>query len=181
MGVSGVIGVSNPNDVSYWNYSFMMIGVSPVSVYSFMMAGVSPLSVYSVTSLSSLDFLRPLVFPDYKINIPSVIHSCFSDVAHTTTVLLPQSFSVPVLARTSPRRVGLRNASVFEFACSGEGQQSCFWEVSLATRLLASSSTSWMIAGDLHGFSSALHRAVRLHRQALCRLVHSALPMGMSS
>jgi hypothetical protein len=151
-----------------------------VSVYSFMMEGVSPLSVYSVTSLSSLDFLRPLVFPGYEINIPSVIHSCFSDVAHTTTVLLPQSFSVSVLARTSPEKVGLRNASVFEFVCSGEGRQSRFWGVSLATRLLASSSTSWRIAGDLYGFSSALHRAVRLHQHALYRLVHPAVPLGMS-
>jgi hypothetical protein len=123
MGVSGVIVVSNPNDVSY-----LMIGVSPVSVYSFMMAGVSPLSVYSMASLSSLDFLRPLVFPGYEINIPSVIHSFFFDVAHTTTVLLPQSFSVSVLVRTSPGRVGLRNASVFEFACSGEGGSHVFGE-----------------------------------------------------
>jgi hypothetical protein len=42
------------------------------------------------------------------------------------------------------------------------------------------SSTSWRIAGDRHGFSSTLHRAGQLHRQALCLRVHPALPLGMS-
>jgi hypothetical protein len=44
-----------------------------------------------------------------------------------------------------------------------KGGNHVFLRVSLAARLLASSSTSWRIAGDRHGFSSVLHRAGRPH------------------
>ena len=37
---------------------------------------------------------------------------------------------------------------------------------------------SWW-CGDRHCFRSALHRARRLHQQALCRLVHPALPLDI--
>ena len=40
-------------------------------------------------------------------------------------------FPVPVLACTRTGRVGLRNAAVHEFSCSGEDRQSRFWGVSL--------------------------------------------------
>ena len=50
-------------------------------------------------------------------------------------------------------------SAVFVFTYSGEGRQSRFWGVSLAARLLTSSSTSWRVAGDRHSFSSTLHRA----------------------
>lgn len=35
------------------------------------------------------------------------------------------------------------------------------------------------LSGDRHCFPSTLHRAGRLYRYALCRLVHLALPLGM--
>ena len=44
-----------------------------------------------------------------------------------------QVVSVPILARTSTGRVGLRNAAVREFTCSGEGRQSRFWGVSASS------------------------------------------------
>ncbi|KAG2659716.1 hypothetical protein PVAP13_1KG378305 [Panicum virgatum] len=44
------------------------------------------------------------------------------------TVVLRSCCPVPVLARTSTGRVGLRNAVVREFACSGEDGNHVFWE-----------------------------------------------------
>ena len=83
-----------------------------------------------------------------------------------------QVVPVPVLARTSTGRVGLRNAAVHEFTCSGEGRQSRFWECPQAARLLASVGDDGLLPGvslliSTHGFLSALHRAGRLHQQAL--------------
>jgi hypothetical protein len=86
-------------------------------------------------------------------------------------------------------RVGLRNHAVLELSLSLPARVKAgnhfFREYPLAARLLALSSSSWWcgdhllpgVSGDQHCFLSAMHRAGRLHQEALCRLVYPALPL----
>ena len=96
----------------------------------------------------------------------------------SSTVVLRSCCPVPVLARTSTGRVGLRNTAVREFACSGEGRQSRFWGMSAAARLLAS--TLLLLVPGV-GARRNLHCIERddYINKAPCRFrVFPALPLG---
>ena len=117
------------------------------------------------------------------------------------TVVLRSCCPVPILARTSTGRVGLRNAVVREFASSGESRQSRFLECRRRhdySPLLYSSLFPTLVPGEqvpggnLVFFPalalSVVFTATSLHcierddyiNKAPCRLrVLSALPLGM--
>ena len=83
-----------------------------------------------------------------------------------------QVVSVPVLARTSTGRIGLRNAAVRSSPARVEASNHIFGECSQAARLLAGVGDDRLLPGvslliSTHCFLSALHRAGRLHQQAL--------------
>ena len=102
------------------------------------------------------------------------------------TVVLRSCCPVPVLARTSTGRVGLRNAAVREFACSGEDGNHVFGECRrrhdysllfpvpggdvnsflLGRRRGTTSSRRQANERDCHCNISALHRAGRLQQQS---------------
>ena len=99
--------------MSYWIYSFMMAWVSLVSVYSFMMMGVSPLEClfHDVSCIVSW-FPASAHLPWLWYKYPMVIYSLreIDACTHNQSSAVLKALPVPVLARTSSGRVGLRNA-----------------------------------------------------------------------
>jgi len=83
-------------------------------------------------------FLSPYVTIKWRCVVRQGVLLCWVIAAFDTHVHIQEARAspllccvpIPVLARTSTGRVGLRNAAVLEFTCSGEGRQSHFWGVS---------------------------------------------------
>jgi hypothetical protein len=123
----------------------------------------------------------------YIYGLPLFFHANKQHIFPLLLLLL--YVSVPVLVRTSTGRVGLRNATVLEFTCSGKGRQSHFWGVSAGgttTRIVffflvvrwSSSSWSFQWSALLPFYTASSGTTTSI---GTCPLVHPALPPGYVS
>ena len=91
-----------------------------------------------VWNVLSNAFLSPYVTIKWRCVVRQGVLLCWVIAAFDTHVHIQEARAspllccvpIPVLARTSTGRVGLRNVAVREFTRSGEGRQSRFWGVS---------------------------------------------------
>jgi len=153
------------------------------------MASIALVKGHAWNVLSNV-FLSPYVTIKWRCVVRQGVLLCWVIAAFDTHVHIQEARAspllccvpIPVLARTSTRRVGLRNVAVREFTRSGEGRQSRFWGVSASgttTRFILSFLVLRWSSSSRHLWWSALLPFCTASSGTTTPTMHPAQPLGI--